>query len=396
MNPADLPPTILAAASGLLARRVGMRIDLSHAGRLARSVVEEATAHGLDVVDYSTRLESSPALFQRLVDRISVQETSFFRDAGQIEAFRVHVLPTLTPPVRVWSAGCSNGQEPYTLAMVLAEQGVRNWQVTATDIATAAVERTARARYSARETRGLEPSRRARHFRAQGAEWEVVPTLRARVDVVRHNLVADPPPFAPGQCDVVFCRNVLIYLSEDATVVLLERLARWMRPPGWLFVGYSEFLAKLTDAFELARLGSSFAYRLRQAESPNTGRTRPAQHAATTPRPAAAPRPGPPAPSAPPPPTGSHLLVVGQDALRDGDAAAAVVAFRKYAYLAPHDAMAHLHLGLALEAAGDHGAARRAFAVARATLGSGGRAPGLEGDEAAAVVRMLDAKLGPR
>lgn len=388
MTPSEVPASTIATAGRLLAERLGMRLNPTVAGRLTRSVLEEATASRLAPEAYGDRLRVDPALFQGLVDRVSVQETSFFRDPGQLEAFRVHVLPSLRPPVRIWSAGCSNGQEPYTLAMLLAEHGVRDWQVTATDVSSRALERTQRARYSAKEMAGVPAPLQARYFQPVGRASEVVTGLRNAVRVAHHNLVTDSPPFELGQCDVVFCRNVLIYLSHDAIATFLERLTRWLRPPGWLFLGYSESLWQITEAFQLVKLGSGFAYRMRPARG------------APEPRPASAPLPRPaPMPDATvaTPSTGADVLTAGHNAMRGLDFASAVVAFRKYAYLHPDQAVAHLHLGLALEADGDAAAARRAFAVARATLHQGGASADatLEGYSVAEVARLLDAKLAP-
>ncbi len=401
MSAPDVPETTLAAARQLLARRVGFRISPSVVGRLSRSVADEAAAHQLEMEAYEHRLATDPVLLQGLVDRVTVQETSFFRDPGQLEAFRTHVLPTLSPKVRIWSAGCSNGQEPYTLAMLLAESGVVDWEIIATDLSTPALERTRRAQYSDKEVAGVAPALRARYLQRVGPRWEVAGALRERVTVERHNLT-DPPPFEPGQRRVVFCRNVLIYFEADAIVSTIERLARWLRRPSWLFLGYSESLRQLTDEFVLARVGKSFAYCLPAQQAPvpaappRTGAPPPA-----SPRPLRPSRPlaRRPAPAASPADPAAALLAAGEDAMNAGDIPAAVIAFRKYAYLEPEQPFAHLHLGLALEAAGDAPAARRAFAVARAAIERGDKAQmqaGLDGYSVDELARLLDAKLaGP-
>lgn len=398
MSGAAVPTATIATVGRLLAERMGMRLSPSISGRLTRSILEEVRVSGLEPEEYGDRLQVDPALLQGLVDRVSVQETSFFRDPGQIEAFRVHVLPGLRAPVRLWSAGCSNGQEPYTLAMLLAEHGVGDWQLTATDVSTSALERTRRGRYSAKEMVAVPPPLLARYFRPVGPAWEVVPELRNAVRVARHNLVTDSPPFEPGTCDVVFCRNVLIYLSHDAIATFLERLTRWLRPPGWLFLGYSESLWQITDVFQLVKLGSGFAYRVRQAPARSGAagavRRAPERRPAET-APPRTQRVRAVEPSMPTTPGGPPLLAAGHDAMRAGDFVSAVVAFRKYAYLNPDQAVAHLHLGLALEAGGDLAAARRAFAAARAVLRDGStsaHAP-VEGYRAEEVTRMLDTKL---
>ncbi len=402
MTASGIPKETLAAAGRLLGRRLGLRFNPSIAGRLSRSLAEEAAALDLEIATYTRRIEDEPTLLQGLVDRVTVQETSFFRDPGQLQAFRTHVLPHLGPTVRIWSAACSNGQEPYTLAMILADSGVADWRVMATDVSTRAVERTRRARYSTKEVAGVPPHLRARYLRPSGADCEVVGALRERVSVRCHNL-ADSPPFKPGEFGVVFCRNVLIYLEDEAISALIDRLARWLGPPGWLFLGYSESLWQVTDAFALARLGSAFAYRLRDSTasaasalpsaasaSPGSARRTPARPARRGNAESAPVLGGAPARS---------LVADGEAAMNAGDHAAAIVAFRKVAYLEPEEPFSHLHLGLALEASGDVAAARRAFAVARTVLARGDNLTveaSLKGYGVDDLLRLLDRKLAER
>lgn len=400
-----VPDGPLAAAGRLLARRVGLRLDPAIRGRLSRCVAEEAAAHHVDAADYVGRLDEEPKLLQDLLNRVTVQETSFFRDPGQFDALRT-ILPGVPSPLVVWSAGCANGQEPYSLAMTLADAGVPAWRVIATDLSTRALTRTRAARYADRELRGLDDDRRARHLSRFGHDWQVADTLRSRVEVLHHNLVAEPPPFEPGTCDVVFCRNVLIYLRPADVLAFLERLALWMRPGGWLFLGYSESLWQVTDRFQLVRVGDAFVYRHRDphahAPQPSGSGQRVAHPGVLSagqkrnserPRPARRPRPVVHAA----PLEVQDLLAAGEAAMNAADLALAVATFRKAAYLDPDQPVAHLHLGLALEAAGEEAAARRAFGAARAGLDRSGTAAVetvLEGYHVDELVRLLDAKLG--
>ena len=147
-------------AGRLLARRVGLRLDPAIRGRLARAVRDEATRNATDEASYVARLDADPDLLQQLLNRVTVQETSFFHDPGQFDALATQVLPTLRDagrPVRVWSAGSANGQEPYSLAMTLAESGVEDWRVIASDISTDALARTREGRYQERELAAFPP-----------------------------------------------------------------------------------------------------------------------------------------------------------------------------------------------------------------------------------------------
>ena len=401
---------VFRTAAQTLARRVGLRLDAGERGRLERSVREEAEARRSSVEDYVASLARDAQALQGLLDRVTVQETSFFRDPAQFEALAEHVVPTLPPPVTIWSAGCSNGQEPYSLAMVLEEAGVPEWRVIATDISTKAIERTERGRYAERELRGLSPRRRDRHLRRVDGEWEVVPSLRERVTVLRHNLAAEPPPFDPGTCPVVFCRNVLIYFTERDLLAVLHRLDRWLPPAGFLFLGFSESLWQVTDAFRAERIGEAFVYRPASAAAPAVERDRPRR----------SPEPGRPRREAPSPRTSdvsrprrrplaaampgadgggemAALLSAGEAALSAGALSEAVDAFRRAVYLDPERPVAHLYLGLALEAAGDHKAATRAYAAARAAVDRNPTAEvetALEGYRVEELCRLLEDKLG--
>ena len=372
----------------ILSRKVGLRIEASMRDRLERCLVEAAQECSESVSDYAHRLDRDPTALQALLDRVTVQETWFFRDAGQFTTLTSDIVPGLSDPVVIWSAGCANGQEPYSLAIALEESMCRDWRIIATDVSTQALARTRSGRYSARELRGLDASRREKYLHPVGHEWEVSPRLRERVTVQRHNLVTDVPPFEPGQAEVVFCRNVLIYFQREDSIAFLKRLHSWLPEGGHLFLGYSESLWHVTDLFELVRLEHSYVYR----RPPSLRRPpRPVREAVA---PASARRPAAPPDDEPTPVP--QLLASGEAALSQSDLPAAIAAFRKAAYLDPGNPIAHFCLGLSLEAAFDHVAARRAYSAARAALERGkvGAAEAvLEGYSIDELGRLLDDKL---
>jgi chemotaxis protein methyltransferase CheR len=373
-----------ANAAGLLAKRVGLRLDPGLRHRLERCLHEGAQAHQLPVDRYVAALDHDLALFQDLLNRITVQETGFFRDPGQFEALSQTVLPHLAEPVIAWSAGCANGQEAYSLAITLAEAGLRDWRVVATDVSTRALQRARNGRYAMRETSGLSSQRLHAYFERTGDDWTVIPALKERVIVQHHNLTADVPPFPPGTCAVIFCRNVLIYFGAADLLAFLDRLVPWMAPNGYLFLGYSESLWQVTERFRLVNLGGAFAYQ--QATAP-----------ADMPR-AATPTTYAPAPrlEAVGPSEVAMLLADGEAATVGGQPDRAVAAFRKAAYLDPDHPLAHFQLGLALEAVGDNKAARRAYAAARAAIARCDTVKietALEGYRLEALVDVLGVKL---
>ena len=175
-----------------------------------------------------------------MVDALLNQETSFFRDAGVMEA-AVEALAGLPAHgrARVWCAACSTGQEPLSLAMLLAEGGGAMPEILASDVSAAAIARARAGSYSQFEIqRGLAVRRMMRWFDGDGSQWRATPDLLATIGYRRHNLVADPVP--AGRFDLILCRNVLFYLAPETREQVLARLAGALRPDGLLLLGAGE------------------------------------------------------------------------------------------------------------------------------------------------------------
>jgi chemotaxis protein methyltransferase CheR len=386
VNASSFSHVLLDRAAELMHRELGLRPDPSLRSRLQRCLRDEAAARGDDLERYVARLAGDLDARQSLYDRLTVQETAFFRHPGQFEALAQHVLPGIDGPAVIWSAGCSNGQEPYSLAMVLDEQGVPG-SVIATDVSTQALRRTSEGSYRSRELTGLSPARRTRYLTdGSGGDWKVRTEVRDRVRVQHHNLIADPLPDHVGRCQAVFCRNVLIYFSPEQVTAFLTRLAKALAPGACLFLGYAETIWQVTDLFEPIRIGDAFEYHRRRVEpllSPVSQ--------------TAAPRraPGGPATEAPLKGPQKRLLQAAQEATAGGDGQDVIGAFRRYAYLEPDQPIAHLQLGLALEAAGDWPSARRAYRATRSALGrcdAEAVEAGLGGYRVEELIRLLDGK----
>jgi len=329
------------------AKGAGLKADipLSRISRIVRAV---AAAHGVDV-----RAVGRPPLVDEAVEQLAIHESWFFRDAGQFKALARHIVPTLTPPVRVWCAGCADGQEAWSLAMLLADHVDGDWHVTASDFSAAALKRAERGVYRATRLRGLSTDHRSRFLQAQGDEWAVRPTLRPHVTFVRHNIATEPLPVPAASCDVVLCRNVLIYLHPDAVAAALKTLEQAMTREAWLLLGGAESLFGITDRFTTVALDGAFVYR--RADLAAAPTTPPA-----TRRKAAAPR----VPPTPPAPDIETLLAEAATATGEGRHDDAARAFRQAAYLEPSRVEAHIGLAEALEAVGDKRGAARARAAA--------------------------------
>jgi len=257
-------------AERLLAEWAGLELGDGLRERLAACLDAAARARGVTTARFAAGLTGDPGAFQEVLDAVTVQETGFFRHPDQFAALAGEVLPGLQGPVVVWSAGCANGQEAYSLAMELAASGLPDWRVVATDIAAAAVARARAGRYSSAELDGL-PAAHRHWLRPAGALWEVDPALRRRVRFERANLTAQFPA-GPGRCQVVFCRNVLIYLSRKTAESFLDRLADWLTPDGLVFLGYSEAVMAPTPRLRVQRLGATYALRVVRGAGPGAGR----------------------------------------------------------------------------------------------------------------------------
>jgi len=235
------------------------------AGRLARRL-RELGLSGYD--DYCRLLESSAAEeeVERLIEMIATNHTHFFREPAHFDILAREVLPRLAAerrgagPLAVWSAAASSGEEPYTLAIVLAEFAAARpglaWRVHASDISRRMLDQCRAAIYEAEKVVLPDEALLHRHFLRGFGEREgfyrVKPELRGRVSVDRINLFQPAYPLTPG-LDVIFCRNVMIYFDRASRQELLDRLTTMLAPGGHLFVGHAESLLDLRHELEPVR-----------------------------------------------------------------------------------------------------------------------------------------------
>jgi chemotaxis protein methyltransferase CheR len=214
----------------------------------------------------------NPADQRRIVDALTTNETSWFRDREPFAALTDVVLPDLikaraaTRKVRLWSAASSSGQEAYSLAMTLQENLPPGWtyEIMGTDISTEMIKRAEAAEYSQVEVnRGLPATQLVQYFERAGAHWRITASLRRNVSFRLLNLTAPLPAMAPF--DVIFLRNVLIYFDVATKKSVLRNVARLVRPDGWLFLGAAETTIGIDDNYERVAAGRTSAYRIRNA-----------------------------------------------------------------------------------------------------------------------------------
>jgi len=217
----------------------------------------------------SVRTRPSADHTRRIVEALTTNETSWFRDGDPFSALSSTVLPSLLAKrnagerLQIWSAACSSGQEPYTIAMLLEDalpNAASRVSITATDLSREMVERTRAGRFSQLEVnRGLPAPMLIRHFTRVGSEWEVSPALRRMVTAGECNLAAPLPRMGPF--DVVYLRNVLIYFDLPTKRSILSNVRTLMRPDGWLFLGAAETTLGVDDSWERVVIGRTSAYR---------------------------------------------------------------------------------------------------------------------------------------
>jgi chemotaxis protein methyltransferase CheR len=223
----------------------------------------------------------------RLLENLTINETSFFRNKAQIELFHKFILEEILHQkqsrgdhfLRIWSAGCSTGQEPYTIAMLvvdaLAYFQMRNpptydlplpkplvpapWRVEilASDISYSALRAGQQGIYSETQMASVDYSYRLRYFDKVGERYAVKKALRELVHFDFHNLKTE---FLPQRNDVIFCRNVMMYFDEAEQKRLVEKFWRCINPAGYLLVGHAESLLGLTDKFAMVHRNSGTAY----------------------------------------------------------------------------------------------------------------------------------------
>ncbi len=272
MKPA-LTDAAFARLRDLLADKAGLVFDVSRRDSLSYAVAERMAATGTASEDeyVAAVVEPRAAELQALIDEVTIPETYFFRNAPQFRALRRHVVPELISHaakngrrIRVWSAGCSTGEEAYSLAILLREMvpaGDWDIKVIATDISTKALAAASRGRYGTRSLGPVDQPTLERWFTAVGDEHEVRPEVRELVEFRHHNLIADAPPLPPNGADLVLCRNVTIYFARETTRALMSRLHATLCSGGYLFLGHSETLWQVSEDFLLVSLGEAFVYR---------------------------------------------------------------------------------------------------------------------------------------
>jgi chemotaxis protein methyltransferase CheR len=275
----SVPEGVPALLRDLVHERTGIHFDPSQFDTLLDKLRDRAVHHRCQsYLDYYYILkyeERGPDEWLRVMDAFSVQETYFWRELGQINAVARHVAPnwfkTSASRLRIWSAACASGEEPYSIVMALLEAGLgdRPIEVCASDASEAALARAKRGVYRERSFRALPIELQAKYFQRVADGWQIDPEVMRRVTFHRVNLISPVEVGGLAASPVIFCRNVFIYFSPETIRRTLTIFAERMPAGGHLFVGASESLLKLTTDFELNEIENAFVYRRSARNGPS-------------------------------------------------------------------------------------------------------------------------------
>jgi chemotaxis protein methyltransferase CheR len=269
----DLPDDVFRLLRDQIYRRSGMWFSDSSKYLLQKRLSPRARELNFDsfqkyfyFLQYDPRAEAE---FDQIYDLVTTNETYFFREPAQLTAFIEEIVPDIlsrktVKKVRIWSAGCSSGEEPYSLAILLNEAGwyqQASFEIFASDINQQVLAKARKGQYRESAFRATNPNVRDRYFhRNDDGSWKVSDEIRNRVSFGRLNLYDEARVSLLGHLDVVFCRNVIIYFDDSSKKVVVTNFYNRLVEGGYLLLGHSESLISLSTQFKLRHLKHDMVY----------------------------------------------------------------------------------------------------------------------------------------
>jgi len=256
----------LESACGIV---VGENKHYLVSSRLNR-LMQENSVPTLKILVENLNKTTGSALRTKVIEAMTTNETLWFRDTYPFTVLSQTIFEDCKQQkktsMRIWSAACSSGQEPYSMSMVADEYARQNFsfkvEIIATDISQEILNEAKQAKYDILAlARGLSEERKRQYFSPAGKQWQVNANIRARISFREVNLLQSYGGL--GKFDAIFCRNVLIYFSADSKKDILNRMAQSLNPRGFLMLGASESIAQYSDKFEMVRASSGVVYRLK-------------------------------------------------------------------------------------------------------------------------------------
>ena len=259
----------------LVSRRLGVQVRDKDTAKFQETLAarcRELRLPGLDSYAEFLQRRESESEWEHLATLLTTGETFFFRDKGQIELLRTCILPELIElrraerKLRIWSAGCSSGEEPYSIAILLREllAGQSNWQtfILATDIDAVALNKARAGLYTAWSFRKVEPELQRKYFDQRGQDWEIQQQLRDMVMFQTVNLITDEIPNAMvREMDLIVCRNVFIYFDREHVASIVKKFSATLRNGAYMLTGHGELQGQKLDPLERRVFSTSVAYR---------------------------------------------------------------------------------------------------------------------------------------
>lgn len=244
---------------------------------------------------YHVKYDTSLKEFHSLMNLVTTNETSFFRNEPQLLSFSDEVLPLLidekkngkgSKRIRIWSAGCSTGEEPYTLGIMLLQKlgGLPGWnmEIVANDISEQVLQNARRGEYNGITLRNVSSDMLNRYFSKAGDTYRINPEVKALISFSQMNL-NDPRKISMhSNFDVIFCRNVMIYFSDEVKKQLVRGFYNALRPGGYFYIGHSETLHGISKAFKLVYFKNALVYHKEAVEAAASAGARPAAAAVSS------------------------------------------------------------------------------------------------------------------
>jgi len=269
----DLPDDVFRQMRDQIYKRTGMYFNESSKYLLQKRLSPRAKELNFDsfqkyfyFLQYDPRSESE---FDQIFDLITTNETYFFREPAQLAAFTEEIVPELLARrslrrIRIWSAGCSSGEEPYSIAMLLQEAGLYekgSFEIFASDLNQTVLHRARRGVYRENAFRATSPSIREKYFTKEPeGSWKISDDIRNRVSFGRLNIYDEGRVALLGALDVVFCRNVIIYFDDASKKIVINNFYNRLVDGGYLLLGHSESLISLSTQFKLKHLKNDMVY----------------------------------------------------------------------------------------------------------------------------------------
>lgn len=268
-----IPPEDYARFCDFFYRKTGIMFGANKTYFVERRLQERMSAtRSATFRDYFTmvRFQASGEEMQSLVNAMTVNETYFYREDYQFDALVRHLLPEIartrstSDPIRLWSMPCSTGEEPYSIAMQILE----NWpqadeysvEILASDIDSRVIAEAKQGLYSARSLHRLTPTLKNRYFTPIGEDFRICAELRGSIDFSVVNITEPLPMRRFRGIDVIFCRNMLIYFDDTSRRQAVEALYESLRPGGYICLGHSESMSRISSLFRPRKFGATILY----------------------------------------------------------------------------------------------------------------------------------------